>query len=488
MKTSITNLESRSSMALRMRSFVKSKITLLLAGLICVGVATGITHAKVTRVACVGASNTFGWKLDRDQTYPAQMEEMLQRVDRQWAVYNLGVNGNSVLRQADNPYSTRSALVLNPDIIIFHFGPNATRSPNRGLIDEHFVSDYVDLIGEFSQLRPVPKMWICLPTALHSTRFTASPTIMDDKINPYIHHVAAITGLPIIDLFSAFKAAPELYQGDGIHLTSAGAALMAERVAAELLTVRLSPDVTGDFKVDLADLTELIEHLGTGDTTFDLVPFPDGDGEVDYLDLEGFMEFWGGEYALIRHFPLDESSGKSAQNAADWRTPGTVEGGPFWLPQGGQVGGALELDGVDDYINTHLRMNPADGVFSVFAWVKGGASEQVIISQQGGANWLLIDTDGTLMTELTSPRGRTAHPLYSEAVITDDKWHRVGLVWDGSQRTLYVDDVVVAEDTQSSLKEVFTHLYIGSGNNMDPGTFWAGLIDDVRIYDRAVTP
>jgi hypothetical protein len=24
--------------------------------------------------------------------------------------------------------------------------------------------------------------------------------------------------------------------------------------------------------------------------------------------------------------------------------------------------------------------------------------------------------------------------------------------------------------------------------NLDPGTFWSGLIDDIKIYDRAVTP
>jgi hypothetical protein len=31
-------------------------------------------------------------------------------------------------------------------------------------------------------------------------------------------------------------------------------------------------------------------------------------------------------------------------------------------------------------------------------------------------------------------------------------------------------------------------LYIGGGKNLEPGSFWTGLIDDVKIYDRAVTP
>ena len=70
----------------------------------------------------------------------------------------------------------------------------------------------------------------------------------------------------------------------------------------------------------------------------------------------------------------------------------------------------------------------------------------------------------------------------------DGYWHRVGLVWDGLYRTLYVDDILVAEDTQDSLKDSDSGLYIGCGKNMEAGTFWSGLIDDVRIYNRAVIP
>ena len=42
-------------------------------------------------------------------------------------------------------------------------------------------------------------------------------------------------------------------------------------------------------------------------------------------------------------------------------------------------------------------------------------------------------------------------PTSRPTVITDGTWHRIGFVWDGSKRTLYVDDVEVGSDTQSSL-------------------------------------
>ena len=134
-------------------------------------------------------------------------------------------------------------------------------------------------------------------------------------------------------------------------------------------------------------------------------------------------------------------------------------------------------------------MDPEEGPFSVFAWIQGGAPGQVIISQQTGVNWLQIDADGTLMTELTKSGGRTLGvPLYSGTVITDGNWHRIGFVWDGSQRILYVDDIPVALDDQGSLGGSTGGMVIGVGQGNQADTFWSGMIDDVRIYDRVVEP
>ena len=46
----------------------------------------------------------------------------------------------------------------------------------------------------------------------------------------------------------------------------------------------------------------------------------------------------------------------------------------------------------------------------------------------------------------------------------------------------------LAKDSQASLAASAGGLYIGAGSTLAPGAFWKGLIDDVRIYDRAVKP
>ncbi len=110
------------------------------------------------------------------------------------------------------------------------------------------------------------------------------------------------------------------------------------------------------------------------------------------------------------------------------------------------------------------------------------------MSQIGNKNFLSAETStGNLIAELKSTSGQA---LVSQTVITDNNWHHIGLVWDGSYRTLYVDDVIAAIDTssQTTLSGSTNGLYIGCGKDKAAGSFWSGMIDDVRIYNRAINP
>jgi hypothetical protein len=101
----------------------------------------------------------------------------------------------------------------------------------------------------------------------------------------------------------------------------------------------------------------------------------------------------------------------------------------------------------------------------------------------------MANAEGKLMTELRYTRGRIPQPpLLSQTVFTDGQWHRVGFVWDGANRSLYVDDTLVAEDSQYDLVDSSGGLNIGCGSDIAAGTFWSGLSDDVRVYKRIVHP
>ena len=247
-------------------------------------------------------------------------------------------------------------------------------------------------------------------------------------------------------------------------------------------------DFNGDGSVDVKDVVIMTEHWGEDYSFCDIGPTPLGDGIVDVQDLEILTNYIEPiDRTLIAHWALDETEGGTALDSAGDNL-GYVMGNPIWQPDAGQVNGAIQLDGVDDVIVAGPPLNPIHGSLSVFAWIQGGAPGQAIISEPAGPDWLSLDpVTGHLMTELTNA-GRSAAYLRSETVITDGDWHRIGFVWDGLYRTLYVDGVAVAEDTQDGLANSGNGFYIGCGKDMQPGTFFSGLIDDVQIYDRAVMP
>ena len=249
-------------------------------------------------------------------------------------------------------------------------------------------------------------------------------------------------------------------------------------------------DFNGDGILDIDDLVMLIENWNTDQSLCDIGPMPWGDGIVDEADLEVLMSSCFEEIyppELVAYWKLDETEGTMANDSAS-NIKAELYGDPIWQPTDGMVDGALMLDGIDDLVATYNILNLSAGQLSVFAWVKGGAPGQVVVSQCRGVNWLMADaSQGYLKTDLKGS-GRTAQSLVSEVTITDGNWHRVGLTWDGTNRILYVDNVAVASDTQSDLERSNMGLNIGCGPYETSGSFWAGLIDDVRIYNQAITP
>jgi len=258
-------------------------------------------------------------------------------------------------------------------------------------------------------------------------------------------------------------------------------------------------DFNGDGIVDCADMCMMIGYWGTDERIYDIAPPPFGDGIVDVQDLillseHLFEEIYPTE--LIAYWKLDDTEGIVAENSAG-DADGFLFGEPVWRPADGKQGGALELDGIDDHLISNFVLNPADGPFSVFIWIKGGAAGQNLICQADGTGsgetWLGIDSaSDCLMTGLVpAPLGRyITQPLISQTVVADGQWHHIGFVWDGSHRFLYVDGMEVATDTNAlaPLKYCNGGLYIGTSKTLDTGTFFSGLIDDIRIYDVALTP
>lgn len=250
----------------------------------------------------------------------------------------------------------------------------------------------------------------------------------------------------------------------------------------------LVPDYDHDERVAFLDYAHLAGLWNQSDSSVDLGPTVFGDGSIDMRDLARFSSYWLDEVLpveLTAYWKLDETEGDTAVDCAAGNDA-TLVGDILWETEGGLHKGALRLNGANSFLRAPALLNPAETVFSVFAWVKGGGPGQVILSQAEGADWLRLDALGRLQSTLKYTR--RASDLTSDVSIANDTWHRVGFSWDGSDRVLYIDDVEVARDTQATLQGAKGKLQLGAGKDLESGTFWSGLIDEVRLYDEPWKP
>ena len=476
---------------------MKKRILIILVLAFIIGPISRVAEAKL--VACVGDSITYGEGIpDRnDNSYPVQLATILKRVDSQWETENFGVSGATLLRNGGKPYMKLNAynlaLASEPEVVVIMLGSNDSVRTSAAL-KQYLIPDYLALIDAFAQLPSQPKIFICYPPPIPWGQWAYCDPVIKGDIIPLINQVGELRDVELIDLYTPMEGLSRLFP-DGIHPNAEGAGIMAEIVAQSILGFRFHLDFNNDQIVDIEDLIILIEHWGQDEPSVDIVL----DGIIDANDLEVLMSYWQREifpFELIEYWKLDEEEGDIAYNSIS-DNYGILSGEPSWQPGGGQVAGTLEFDGINDYVETDFALDPANGAFSAFAWIQGGAPRQVIISQLDGMGtgniWLGVDAlGGNLMTGLVPPPvGRfVAQPLISQSIITDGQWHHIGFVWDGSYRTLYMDGTEVIKDTNPlvQLKYSYGGLYIGVNKNLDVGTFFSGLIDDVRIYNVALTP
>ena len=170
---------------------------------------------------------------------------------------------------------------------------------------------------------------------------------------------------------------------------------------------------------------------GTNDPLCDIGPTPFGDGIVDMKDLAVLTQCCVCTTCSIRR--CSRAGGSMRPRATSPATArelwnGTLVGNPMWQPDAGAVGGAIQLDGIDDHVLAGAPIDVATRRLSLFAWVKGGKPGQVILSQSNGVNWLVADARaGRPANRPAEAPTRTSRTLSSQTVITDGNWHRIGL-------------------------------------------------------------
>lgn len=172
----------------------------------------------------------------------------------------------------------------------------------------------------------------------------------------------------------------------------------------------------------------------------------------------------------------------SGQSSHAWNT-GTV----------GKFERSLAFDGTDDYVSVsdaaHLRFDSGSQDFSLFAWVKRNASgaTHYIVSKEDADNdgyRLQFDSGNTVTCSID------AIDITSTTTITDTNWHHLGCVIDrDGDGQVYIDGLPDGSPAAISSEAMATTTALRFGSrSYSAASYLNGLLDDVRIYNYALSP
>lgn len=233
----------------------------------------------------------------------------------------------------------------------------------------------------------------------------------------------------------------------------------------------------------------------------------------DWLDSGYFVEPEGpGTEGLVGHWKFDETTGLIALDSSSGGHDGTLENfsgdDSQWVT--GQLDGALKFDGISEVVEHRVSVGSFDVVengITLTAWVWSdredmgdysfGADSRIISKATGTAadsHYWMLSTDKftRLRFRLNTDEGSgpSVTTLASDQYVFGRyEWTHVAATWDGSTMRIYKNGNVVASiakggmiSTDSSVEVVIGNQPAGAGTKP-----WDGMIDDVRIYDNALS-
>jgi hypothetical protein len=195
-----------------------------------------------------------------------------------------------------------------------------------------------------------------------------------------------------------------------------------------------------------------------------------------------------GPIGLVAGYAFSETTGATARDASGNGNNGTVSGAT-WTASG-KYGRGLSFDGVNDRVNVANApsLNPT-GAITLMAWVyptiTTGVRDIVIKEGNGVDIYNLYQRNGNGRAEMNVLVGgvnRTAEG----ASLARNTWTHLAGTYDGATVRLFVNGTQVASTAASGPLSTSTGALRIGGNSLW-GEYFRGRLDEVRVYNRALT-
>ena len=196
---------------------------------------------------------------------------------------------------------------------------------------------------------------------------------------------------------------------------------------------------------------------------------------------------------LVGHWKFDEGSGTTAVDSSSYSNNGTLtnmDPGTDWIT--GVFGGALDFDGVDDYVDLGVPASTGldvSGAFTVALWAKPrgfNSSWNYLMRHKSKFEFGFYDTVNAEKPEFKLKNDSGDRFSVRGSELTVGHWYHIVGVRDGSFMGIYVNGVLVDSRNDFAGNLTSNAEFLGIGGEDGDDSF-NGAIDDVRIYNHALT-
>lgn len=196
---------------------------------------------------------------------------------------------------------------------------------------------------------------------------------------------------------------------------------------------------------------------------------------------------------LVGSWKLDAGNGTTAADSSGNANDGTLTNGPVWT--NGKVRGALVFNGSNSYVNVPDNTSLQAAQITLSAWMNslntnpsGGAQQAIIAKDDGVQRAFNLKIAGGKI-QLAMSYSTTAKAVSGTTALLSNTWYFVAGTYDGATLRVYVNGVLEAS-LAASLPVGWDNaqpLSIGGRSNISPAVGFNGTVDEVRMYNRALS-
>ena len=194
---------------------------------------------------------------------------------------------------------------------------------------------------------------------------------------------------------------------------------------------------------------------------------------------------------LVAAYGFEETSGTQVLDASGNRNHGSLSN--VTRSAQGRFGRALSFDGADGMVT----VSDSDSLdlttgMTLSAWVYpttwlNGWKTVIMKERSGGLAYTLNANSDSGQPNSTLRIGWSDRQLTAGNHLRSNRWTHLAATYDGARHRLYVNGVQVGSRSQSGAVDGSANPLRIGGNTVWTNQHFEGLIDEVRIYDRALT-